>query len=331
MTVNEAADGVVITGTAQAGSDITVTWSNLPARSSGVAQSGQWSISYLNSELPSAGTADVTAVASVDGLAGQPTVRSVTIQNPPPIGLTVLPLGDSTTKGDEQDEDLSQTCPSGGSHRSYRGALQSLMTNAGYSGFDFIGPKSNSPASGGTDANHAGYGGAMIAPFTGSDPVTVACREQSTMPTPDGNSNGNLIDRLDGIFTSGVNPDVIVVAAGWNSLNCDTTTGSSADQMSTLVGQLTTRRPNAKILLTTITPRQGETEAQTGAAMPAYSLLNQRIRQLASGNSNVYLADIATLPFSSTDFRDSIHWCQSAADPIAQTLFDRIDNDINLP
>jgi hypothetical protein len=331
ITVAEAADGVDISGSAQAGSDITVTWSNLQPRSVNVPSSGLWSINYLASDLPAPGTTDVSVVASVSNLSSSPTVRSVSIQNPPPTGLvSVLPLGDSTTKGDEQDEDLGMTCPGGVSHRSYRGALQTLMSNAGYT-FDFSGPVSNIPASGGSDGDHAGYGGAMINSFTASDPVSTACLNQSTTPTPDGNSQGNIVDRLDGILTAGVDPDIIVVAAGWNSLNCDTATDTSANQMSTLVSELVSRRPNAKLLLTTITPRQGETEAQTATAMPAHAALNQRIRALAAGSSNIFLADIATLPLNSNDYRDSIHWCQSAADQIAQVLFDRIDNDIDLP
>jgi hypothetical protein len=328
VSAPEAADGVDITGTAEPGSAVTANWSNLAARSANVAADGSWTISFLANELPGFGPADLSVVATANSLTGDPAVRTVTMENTPPASaISVLAFGDSLTKGDEQNEN---TMPPQTSFRSYRGTFQTLLTNAGYQ-FDIVGPQSNVPDAGGSDPDHAGYGGAMITAFTASDPVSAQCLTDSQTPTVDGGSNGNMADRVNSVLASTGTPDLVIVASlGWNSLFCDPTS-VSADQMSALMTQLTTALPNTQFLIGTVTPTQGQTETQTNASASGYENLNTRIRQIAAGDNRIYLADLAAISFESSDYFDSIHWLQPAADKVAQELVNRITSEISFP
>lgn len=62
-----------------------------------------------------------------------------------------MPLGDSLTSGNFP-----------GRVHSYRGYLETLLREAGYS-FDFVGTQSR-PAHGGTDPDHEGHSGYTIGP-----------------------------------------------------------------------------------------------------------------------------------------------------------------------
>lgn len=321
VSIGEAADGVVITGSAEPGVTVNVSWS-ASAKQAVADSAGGWWVQYAQGELPPNGSSTVSAFTSNNGLSSGPTQRQVSMRtSPPATSLNILAIGDSMTKGDE-DNDNPAMCVGGGSYRTWRGTLQTELTSAGYT-FDFSGPKQTTPASGGSDPDHAGYGGATIDAF----PVGHSCRTLSTTPTSDGNGNGNLVDRLNEILPGSNSPDLIIVSGlGWNSINCDATSSTPADQFTTFVNELTSRRPNAKILLATVPPQQGQTEAQTTAAKASYGLLNTRIRDTAAANNQIFLADVAAeSSFTSAEYYDSIHHCQPAADKVADKLMERVN------
>ncbi|MEZ5740985.1 MAG: GDSL-type esterase/lipase family protein [Burkholderiaceae bacterium] len=337
VTVLEKSDGVILSGLAEPGSFVQANWQGL-IRLVTAAANGAWSISILSQEVPVAGATTLTVIATNSAGDSPPTTRTITVQSPPAGPTKIMALGDSMLKGDENDTSGNQCTAQfpATSWRSFRGQLQQQLTNAGYT-YDFIGSRSLTPASGGTDPDHEGYSGLFVGPINAGDAVrdpdpanAQSCRDRSTTPTSDGSGNGNLIDRLPGIFTTGVDPDLIVYFAGWNSVYCDgattpTDTSTTAAKMNQLVASLQALRPNARILLTTLTPQNGQTESQTNASIPGYQQYNQAIRSLAANNANVYLADLASnVSIDPSEYWDIIHWCQPAATKMATEIYNVI-------
>ncbi|MGE0312098.1 MAG: beta strand repeat-containing protein [Lautropia sp.] len=83
----ERADGVVITGTGEAGATINLNWAGA-AKTGTVAGNGTWSINYAVNEVPAGPSTTVTATATdAAGNAGAATSRPVTIAQliPPPV------------------------------------------------------------------------------------------------------------------------------------------------------------------------------------------------------------------------------------------------------
>ena len=206
-------------------------------------------------------------------------------------------VGDSLTEG---DDDVS------GRFRTWRGTFQTLMTNVGIS-YNMIGPQSKTPASGGTDSEHAAWGGAYISDAGVGAP----------------NASNNLTIRNSTIFASTYQPDIIIIYAGWNDLYNQNT--SVASRYETYYNLVRSTRPNAKIVLCTLQPQQGEFQSQTNSSISSYQALNTKIRDLAAANlSTTIVADLAAVNYVSGDYWDSIHMLQSGASKQAQCIFDAI-------
>ncbi len=203
--------------------------------------------------------------------------------------VRILCLGDSMTVGSENNA---------GSFRSYRGRLQQLLANAGINA-DFIGTSHLTPAIGG-DPDHEGYGGAYIGP---------------------GGSSNNVWDRLPVALGSSVDPDIVIMAFGWNSVYNEPALAASKYQA--IVNQVALLKPNAHLVVATLTPQRYESEAQSNLSVPGYRELNETARQMAnlSVNDKVFLADFAVVDFPADDYWDIIHWLQPNADKAAQILF----------
>ena len=174
----------------------------------------------------------------------------------------IICIGDSLTRGDESNAS---------GHRSYRGALQLLLQNAGYT-VDFVGREVSVPATGGTDGEHEGYGGAR-------------------MDSSDDALN-SIEGRVSAMRTAAGPVDIIILYIGWNDVY--NATGSIATKYSDL---LTTIRSgdwaSAKLVLATLHPEPNKSAAQTGSDYAEYALLNTQIRSEADANHVV--ADLATL------------------------------------
>ena len=186
------------------------------------------------------------------------------------------------------------------------------LATAGYQ-VDIVGSRSHPPYDGG-DPDHDGYPGALVGPDNfGLDAST-------------------LFDRVTGRngFTSLVGPhvaaDVIVLALGWNSAMArDTDAGNQYRQ---LVEAVQARKPDAEIVLATLSPRQGYSEAWTEDGHPGYRILNAMARNLAnaSGSDRLHLADLAAGGFQSADYTDFIHWSASGARRAAAIIQSVIEN-----
>lgn len=202
--------------------------------------------------------------------------------------VRILLLGDSMTSGIEAN-------PQG--FRSFRGRLHQMLTADGID-VDFIGSQSSAPAIGG-DPHHEGYGGAWIGP---------------------GGNQNNLWDRLDDILSSNGGPDVIVMAFGWNSVYNEPKAAPA--KYRALVERVAQARPSSHLVLATLSPQIGESEAQSNDSVPGYARFNAVSRQLAceSDDDRLHLVDLAQVSFARTDYWDVIHWLQPGADKAAAAL-----------
>lgn len=188
-----------------------------------------------------------------------------------------------------------------GSFRSYRGHLYQLLTSAGID-VDFIGTASMTPAIGG-DPDHEGYGGAYIG--------------------PGGNSN-NIWDRLPVALGSSVDPDIIIMAFGWNSVYNEPTEAASKYQG--VVNRVAVLKPSAHLMLATLSPQRGQTQQQSNLSVPSYQGVNDIARSMAnlSATDSIYLSDFAATNFEDAGYWDIIHWLQPNADKAARIIFDSL-------
>jgi hypothetical protein len=180
---------------------------------------------------------------------------------------------------------------------SYRYALQNLMKAANIP-IDFIGPQ-NTGAGGGDDPDQAGYGG---------------------------NTIQNIIDKLDNtILISQYQPAIIILFIGWNDVMQNL--GGEPIRFSTLYNNIRTKRPNAKIVLCTLT------KPNTGESPALWTALNSHIRSLVTSNaSTTKLADLATINFISTDLADYVHFAAGGAEKVAAVIYSALTlNNVVIP
>ena len=161
----------------------------------------------------------------------------------------ILCLGDSLTAGMEQDAT---------GFRSYRGALQMLLTNAGYT-VDFVGTQLSTPANGAPDPNHDGYGGARL---DSSD-----------------DANNSIEGRIATIRNAVGFVDIIILLIGWNDVysgtnNIDT---KFSDLIATIQSGVWS---STRICMCTLSPEPNKTAAQTGSDYSRYATLNAKIRSM---------------------------------------------------
>jgi hypothetical protein len=206
--------------------------------------------------------------------------------------IKVWCVGDSLTTGQE-------LTPNG--FRSYRGRLYLQLIAAGYD-VEFVGSQFQTPAVGG-DPDHDSYGNALLGP--GGTP--------------------NIYDRLPALMSS-ADPDIVVLAMGWASAYIETElAGGKYRGLAELILQL---KPSVHLVVATLTPARGETEAQTSDDVQGYRDVNAAARQLAAASTTgkVHLADLAPLQLDAAQYWDVIHLFQPNADLMAGVLFNTIVN-----
>lgn len=240
-----------------------------------------------HSNLPAIYTSDQLLTSApadwFDGGATGPTNPST-----PPTSTTAKRIGifgDSLTAGDDAIA---------GRFRTWRGRAYADLVAAGYN-VDFVGTQSRPPAIGG-DPDCDAWGGAFISHPT--DP-------------------NNLLGRVDNLMASAGTLDALVLYIGWNDVYNYTPT--IADRYLALFDAIRAKQPSAKIVVCTLTPQQGETEAQT-AGIPAYAAINARVRWVTANRAGVTLADLASLPMVSADYWDVIHYLQPGADKVGARI-----------
>ena len=185
----------------------------------------------------------------------------------------ILCLGDSLTAGLEW---------SATGYRSYRGPLQKLLSDAGYT-VDFVGTVSDPPASGGTDPDHNGYGGARMDSSDSAD---------------------NSIEGRVSTIRAAVGPvDIIILMIGWNDVYSATASVATkhADLLDTIqAGDWA----SAKVLMATLSPEPNKTAAQTGSDYANYAAINAAVRGAVTSDRDV--ADLAALTTGGTADRDAM-------------------------
>lgn len=97
VTAAEAADGVTITGTAEANSTVTVSWGGL--NKVATATGGNWSVAYTAGQVPTAGSRPVTATASNANGSGPTATRAVTVESSAPVNTTAPVISGSAAVG----------------------------------------------------------------------------------------------------------------------------------------------------------------------------------------------------------------------------------------
>ncbi len=107
VSVFERADGVAVSGTAEPGSTVRVTWGS-PSKEDAVGGDGNWSVAFAPGEIPAAGPGIVTAVATdAAGNAGAPGSRPVTV-DPPFNAPTINPVeGDDVVNAAERADGVT--------------------------------------------------------------------------------------------------------------------------------------------------------------------------------------------------------------------------------
>ena len=113
----------------------------------------------------------------------------------------------------------------------------------------------------------------------------------------------------------------IILAFGWNSVYSEAPVAGA--KYRDFVTRLAATKPNAHLVVATLSPQRGETVAASSAGVQGYANFNAVARALASASptDRIHLADYAAAGFQSSEYWDVIHWLQPGADRAAQVLY----------
>ncbi|MEX1049742.1 MAG: GDSL-type esterase/lipase family protein, partial [Akkermansiaceae bacterium] len=186
--------------------------------------------------------------------------------------VRILPLGDSITRGSNSNGDI----PGG-----YRKELAHRLALAQLS-FDFVGNRSDNFASG-TDPHHNGI------------------NSQTT---------ANILSQLSGVLA--LDPDIVLLHIGTNDVLQGISVNTAANNLSSLIDQITTGKQTRQLYVSTIIPiLQGfgnRTQTELNAAVDAYNIeVRSRVAQFVSQGRNVRLVDMS-VDLDYNDFFDSGDW-----------------------
>lgn len=197
--------------------------------------------------------------------------------------IRIMPMGDSITNGSGGTAEL------GG----YRGALYTLLTNAGHD-VDFIGTATTNSALM-VDMNHEGHGGWRI-------------------------------DQLDTIVTdwptNGLDPEIVLLHIGTNDFGQGIDTVNAINRLDALITKMASLRPNAHIIVTNIMERG---EPQNAAIQTQFNPFVQGVvdNQITNGTSASFLDMRSFVPLS--DMPDNLHPNQVGYDKMAAAWFTAIE------
>ena len=183
--------------------------------------------------------------------------------------ITIMPLGDSLTAGD--DPTRPTTSP-----QSYRGYLYNSLLAAGYD-VDFVGSQQNEAISGG-DPDHEGHGGYTIGP------------DNSTLC--DGCGPANLDSGLEGWLTAST-PDIVLLMAGVNDLLPqsdpasglvrDGVPGDAGKKLEALVKRIRTISPDTVVIVASYPPTSFLVDPALDSLEP-FTGLNDAAKKLGDGS-----------------------------------------------
>jgi lysophospholipase L1-like esterase len=198
--------------------------------------------------------------------------------------ISIMPLGDSITNGYDVPNDV----PGG-----YRATLYQDLTSAGYNvqmvGSETANSNPSLPAAAAGQEGHVGY---LIAGTGGYASFSL---------------NGSNIDQWLAPG-NGVNPNLILLQIGTNEIQGDYHVQSAPYELAALVTHILQLRPNAEVLVSTITPLVNATaNAEVNTFNAALSGPNGIIAQLQAEGENVQLVNAGgTVPVSDIS-PDGIH------------------------
>lgn len=213
----------------------------------------------------------------------------------------IMPLGDSLTSG---------TYP--GRVHSYRGYLETLLREAGYS-IDFVGTQSRL-AHAGSDPEHEGHSGYSIGPD-----LARFCDECET---------ANLYDHLTTYLQS--KPDVILLLIGINDLLPldvrPVRPADAPDKLANLVHRIQQLSPDTTIFVASLAP----ISYMDSNDLPYYNEINQMAERL--GNRHAYdklyfvdlNQDMGAVIDLGLDFADGVHLAEGGARKMAQVWFEAL-------
>jgi lysophospholipase L1-like esterase len=177
----------------------------------------------------------------------------------------ILPLGDSITHGFSSTDDAG-----------YRSALFKLIVAANQN-VTFIGSLANGPTtvSGKTfPRNHEGHDGFTVTQITAQVPPAKAFSKT---------------------------PHIVLLHAGTNDMTMNADPTTTANQLSTLIGDLVTAAPDALIVVAKIVP--------LGYSNTNYNSYIAKIPDVVKAHSNghVVMVDMSTLPSSDIHGNGNVH------------------------
>jgi hypothetical protein len=119
------------------------------------------------------------------------------------------------------------------------------------------------------------------------------------------------------------------MAFGWNSIYQEPAV--AATKYRDIVNKVRAAHPHSMIIVATVPPQQGQTEAETQAQLlgwgnVAYRDVNAQARSMASASAtdNIFLADLASGSYLSSGYWDVIHFLQGNADIEAEIIFEAV-------
>lgn len=232
--------------------------------------------------------------------------------------VRIMPLGDSLTQGDDPTKPTT-------SPQSYRGYLQTSLTEAGYT-VDFVGSQQLVPIAG-SDPDHEGHGGYTIGPD-----ASVLCG---------GCPPANLDSGLDG-WLAQAKPDYVLLLAGVNDLlpDANAATGLSRvgvpaeadDKLKALVERIRAQAPDAVVLVGSYPPTSYLVDPALANLAP-FTALNKMAATLGDGRDEQvhYVPIFETLEDSwsdadvLTEVFDELHPSATGAKRIAGVWFEVLE------
>jgi hypothetical protein len=234
---------------------------------------------------------------------------------PPPVGARkLLFIGDSYVRGDEGVA---------GSFRSWRGKALNDLAGAGLS-VDSVGREVLASAGRTNDPEHEGHADARISTTTNN----ITTRLDAIMAGVGGGSVAPPTGGVNAIPSVSVRVEVVVLMLGLTDYESEAT--GIADRYTALFDLVRVAQPTADIIVVTLPPRQGLTEAGTNSAWPGYAELNSRIRQIAASTYGVTLADLTSIGLVSADYQSAALPLQSGADKIGAVIAAAIRSALNV-
>ena len=199
--------------------------------------------------------------------------------------IQIMPMGDSITYGYE----LPNPIPGG-----YRATMYRDLVAAGHSNFSLVGSETANadptlPASAAGQEGHTGY---LIAGTGAQAGYSLNGANLDTWLAP-----GN-----------GVNPNLVLLEIGSNEILGNYHVQSAAYELAALVTHILELRPNAEVLVSTITPLASATlNAEVNTFNNALSGPNGIIAQLQAQGENVKLVDAGGTLTTADLSADGIH------------------------